>query len=55
MTPSSECQPNVREGFERSDKTALRFQRSLGDARDLAEVAGEKAYDLVALAEGAGA
>ena len=54
LPPCSECQSNVSEGFERSHKSALRSQGSLGDTGELAEVTGEEAYDLVALAKGAG-
>jgi len=54
LPPRSKCQSNVCEGFERCHKSTLRSQGSLGDAGDFAEVTGEKAYDLVALAKGAG-
>jgi hypothetical protein len=55
VPPCSERQSNVREGLERSHKSTLRSQRSLGDTGNLAEVTREEAYDLVALAERAGA
>jgi hypothetical protein len=55
VPPRAERQSNVREGFERSHKSALRSQRSLGDTGDLAKVTCEETNDLVALAERAGA
>ena len=55
VAPCAECQSNVRKGFERTHKSALRSQGSLGNTGDLAEVSGEETYDLVALAEGASA
>jgi hypothetical protein len=55
VPPRAERQSNVREGFERSHKSALRSQRSLGDTGDLAKVTREETNDLVALAERAGA